>query len=78
MLGRGDEKLMALRISAGARLVSGVSFDPVLGPAPPQRLELEIRDALAALRKVSLLLKYFDAIEQAVEPRPAPEDAHLV
>ena len=42
IMGRTDEKMMALRISAGARLVSGVAYDSALGPAAPQRLEGEV------------------------------------
>jgi selenocysteine lyase/cysteine desulfurase len=57
----------ALRICAGARLVSGEPSQAVLDPAA--RLEREIGDALAGLEKISLILRHSSAI-QAVNPRP--------
>jgi hypothetical protein len=53
----------ALRISAGARLVSGVAFDPALGPDPAERLEREISDACLALKKIELILHYWGRLE---------------
>jgi hypothetical protein len=48
----------ALRIAAGARLVSGVFGDPALGLDPAARLAREIADACLALDKISLLLRH--------------------
>lgn len=64
----------ALRISAGARLVSGepsllIAFAHLPAMA---RVEREISDALACLDKVSLMLTYYDAIH-AQNPRPRYE-----
>ncbi len=57
----------ALRICAGARLVSGEPSQAGLDPAA--RLEREIGDALAGLEKISLILRHSSAI-RAVNPRP--------
>ena len=58
----------ALRISAGARLVSGEpSHDGIDGEA---RLAREIRDARACLDKLSLLLRHLPAL-QAANPQPS-------
>jgi len=56
---KGTERIGALRISAGARLVSGVQFDKGFGPTPPERLSLEIRTAGEILSKVSVIIKYW-------------------
>jgi hypothetical protein len=57
----------ALRLSAGARLVSGepsqAAADPVI------RLEREIDDALAALSKISLIMRHYETI-RSDDPRP--------
>jgi hypothetical protein len=53
----------ALRISAGARLVSGICFDPQLGRHFAERLSKEIGDACSALDKISIIIKHFDYIE---------------
>ena len=57
----------ALRLSAGARLVSGEPSQANLERAA--RLEREIHDALAALEKVSLIMDHWDAVARA-NPRP--------
>ena len=78
MMGRQGEKMMALRLSAGARLVSGVAYDPALGPAAPQRLEAETRDALASLKKISMILRHFNSItERSLDGSPAG-NPHLI
>jgi hypothetical protein len=59
----------ALRISAGARLVSGEPSRAAL--EPKQRLAGEIADALAVLDKISLILRHFARLQNA-EPRPRP------
>jgi hypothetical protein len=56
------EWIGALRISAGARLVSGVNFDAELGRHFAERLSREIGDACAALDKISLIIKYMNYI----------------
>jgi hypothetical protein len=60
-------KAGALRLSAGARLVSGEPSHA--GLAPSTRIENELADALAVLAKISLILRHHDAI-RAVNPRP--------
>ncbi|MGO8996260.1 MAG: hypothetical protein ACLQVI_23350 [Polyangiaceae bacterium] len=65
--GNGGHKSGALRLSAGARLVSG---EPSHAGLPPStRIESELADALSVLAKVSLILEHFDAI-RAINPRP--------
>ena len=59
----GDKWVGALRISAGARLVSGVCLDPELGRHFAERLSREIGDACSALDKISIIIKYLDYIE---------------
>ncbi len=56
----------ALRISAGARLVTGEPSHAHLGPA--QRLEREIGDALAGLAKIELILRHLDRLRAADPP----------
>jgi hypothetical protein len=60
-----DDWSGALRISVGARLVSGVRFDPELGRHFSERLSREITDACEALDKISVILKYFSYIENS-------------
>jgi hypothetical protein len=58
----------ALRVSAGARLVSG---EPSLGHLDPdERLERELSDVTLLFRKVSLILTFFDRLS-ADNPRPS-------
>ena len=52
----------ALRIAAGARLVSGVQYDDALGLTPEERLATEIRTAGVIFSKLSVILKYWDHI----------------
>jgi hypothetical protein len=54
----GDAELAALRIAGGARLVSGVAFDPQLGRTPSERLQCEIDDALLVFEKIDLLVRH--------------------
>jgi hypothetical protein len=65
--GEGGTKSGALRLSAGARLVSGEPSHE--GLDPDARIERELEDALGALEKVSLILRHHEAI-RAVNPRP--------
>ncbi|MEJ0068681.1 MAG: hypothetical protein WDO24_08115 [Pseudomonadota bacterium] len=55
----------ALRLAAGARLVSGVHGDPALGPTVEVRLAREIADACLALDKISLVLRHADLLSAA-------------
>lgn len=58
----------ALRVSAGARLVSG---EPSLAHlAPEERLERELADVTQLFRKIALILAHFDVLS-AVNPRPS-------
>jgi hypothetical protein len=66
---RGDDWIGALRLCAGARLVSGASFDPALGDSPEARLRRETEDALLVLDKIGLIVKYWRAVE-AVGDKP--------
>jgi hypothetical protein len=52
----------ALRLCAGARLVSRVSFDPRLGETPAARLQRQVDDARLALDKVTLVVTYWDEL----------------
>jgi hypothetical protein len=65
---RGDTRIGGLRISAGARLVSGVAHDPALGPTPEVRLERETQDALAILDKITLIVKNADFLSSQILP----------
>ncbi len=56
----GCEWIGALRIAAGARLVSGVQFDDALGRTPNERLAMEIRTAGVIFSKISVILKYWE------------------
>jgi len=60
----------ALRVSAGARLVSGEPSHA--GLDRPARIAREIGDALAVLDKLSLLLRHLDRLE-ALDPQPGTD-----
>jgi hypothetical protein len=53
----------ALRMAAGARLVSGVCFDHTLGATPEERLAAEIRDAGLVLEKLSVIARYWSDLD---------------
>jgi hypothetical protein len=55
----------AIRLAAGARLVSGVHSDPALGASFELRLENEIADACLALDKISLILRHRERLAGA-------------
>lgn len=57
---KNGQWLAALRMAVGARLVSGVYFDPALGATPQERLAMEIRDAGIVLKKLSLIARHWD------------------
>lgn len=61
-------KAAALRLSAGARLISGEPSHDGLGASA--RLEREITDAGKVLAKISLIMAYWQPIEQA-DPSPS-------
>ena len=67
LLGPGGVPIGALRLSAGARLVSGEPSQASLEPTA--RLEREIADALEALEKISLIMANWEAL-RAANPRP--------
>jgi len=52
----------ALRIACGARLVYGIAHDDGLGKTPVERFQRELTDARSVLKKVSLILKYWDSL----------------
>ena len=56
-----------LRISAGARLVSGVCFDPMLGNTPAERLAREIADMRLTTDKLAMISRYWYFIIRAEE-----------
>ena len=58
----------ALRISAGARLVSGEPSHE--GIDPEARLAREIADATACLEKLALLMRHYDRL-RSVDPKPS-------
>jgi hypothetical protein len=74
MLGPAGVPTGALRLSAGARLVSGEPSQASLEAS--ERLEREIGDALAALEKISLIMAHWDAV-RAADPRPRYRSAEL-
>ncbi len=57
----GGRTVGDLRLAAGARLVSGVHTDPMLGPDTETRLRREIADARRVLDKLSLIVRHRDA-----------------
>ncbi|MCB8874754.1 hypothetical protein [Acidisoma silvae] len=62
------EAAAALRVSAGARLISG---EPSLAQlAPDERLERELADVSLLFRKIALILRHFDRLS-ATNPRPS-------
>jgi len=68
LVGADGTAIGALRLCAGARLVSGEPSRAALEGAA--RLASEIADACSALEKISLILRRFAAI-RAADPRPA-------
>ena len=55
----GEQWLAGMRVAAGARLVSGVHFDPQLGTEPQGRLSRELDDLTVVLRKAALIGRYW-------------------
>jgi len=53
-----------LRVSAGARLISGIRFDPELGRHFAERLSREIGDVCTVLDKISLIIKHMNYIQK--------------
>jgi len=56
------EWIGALRIAAGARLVSGVQFDDAFGRTPAERLDTEIKTVGVVFNKLSVIVKYWDTL----------------
>lgn len=63
-----DAPAAALRVSAGARLVSGEPSHAHLDP--DERLERELSDVTLLFRKVALILQHFDHLS-TINPRPS-------
>ncbi len=59
-----DVSIGALRIAAGARLVSGVQFDNSLGDRPDRRLSREIQTVGVVFNKLSVIVKYWDDLKK--------------
>ncbi len=57
---KNDTWYAALRIAIGARLISGVEFDPMLGSSPEERLATELEGALTILKKISIIISHWD------------------
>ena len=53
----------ALRVAAGARLVSRVAFDPTLGATPEARLAAQIANAVHVLDKMDLILRHWVSLK---------------
>ncbi|MBI3783804.1 MAG: hypothetical protein HY270_10405 [Deltaproteobacteria bacterium] len=56
----------ALRMACGARLVYGITYDEGLGKTPAERFQRELTDAQSVLKKIVLLLKYWDFLSHDV------------
>lgn len=68
LAGENGEEMGILRLSAGARLVSG---EPSLAHLDPDsRIEREIADAMDVLAKISLILRQWSRLE-ALDPSPS-------
>ncbi len=68
----------ALRLCAGARIVSGATFDRALGASPAERLRQETDDALLVLDKVALIVEHWEALEEGGEAPPWKGPAYQV
>jgi hypothetical protein len=62
--------LGALRIAVGARYVTRVQFDPTLGPDCDARIAAQIADVDVVLRKIGLILAYWQALSDSPHCRP--------
>jgi hypothetical protein len=60
----------ALRIAAGARLVSAVRYDSTLGEKPKDRLTAEIRDACLVSKKLSIIARFWNELINAPMSSP--------
>lgn len=56
---RADTWYAALRLAVGARLVSGVEFDPLLGKTVEDRLQAELDGAKAIVGKLGVIMRYW-------------------
>jgi hypothetical protein len=52
----------ALRLAVGARLVSGVEFDPLLGETMENRLQSELDGALTIVSKLGVILRFWSEL----------------
>jgi hypothetical protein len=60
----GGLTIGALRVAAGARLVSRVAFDPTLGATPEDRLFAHIDSAVQVLDKIELIMAHWSVLRQ--------------
>ena len=65
MYSQNGTSYAALRIAVGARLISGVEFDPMLGNSREGRLSTELDGALTILEKLSIISRYWDDFKAA-------------
>jgi hypothetical protein len=65
---RGEGQMGALRVSAGARLISGEPSHRALGPKA--RLAREFGDLALVFEKIGLILRHWDTLV-AANPAPA-------
>jgi len=65
-MGRSAESgdTCALRMACGARLVYGITYDEGLGATQAERFQRELTDAQSVLKKVVLILEYWDFLSQ--------------
>lgn len=57
-----DTWYAALRLAVGARLVSGVEFDPLLGNTMENRLQVELDGAMAIVGKLGVITRYWNEL----------------
>lgn len=62
---RADTWYAALRLAVGARLVSGVEFDPLLGKTTENRLQAELDGAMAIVGKLGVITRYWNELSAA-------------
>jgi hypothetical protein len=63
--GPDGRHIAGMRVAAGARLVSGVLLDPMLGGSESERLGTELDGAETTLRKAALVGRYWSALVAA-------------
>ncbi len=66
------------RLCAGARTVSGVTFDPALAASPAERLRREIDDTRLVFHKIGLIVEHWQALNIAGETAPGDGPSYQV